>query len=76
MFRAIPPHIAINGILGMCNSIFNWYDADRSAKPKEIADYFVSSWHTASRSRIPDSPPYAGAARSDLPEYSGHRLPC
>jgi hypothetical protein len=42
MFRAIPPHIAINGILGMCNSIFNWYDADRSAKPKEIADYFVS----------------------------------
>jgi len=42
VFRDIPPHIAVNGILGMCNSLFVWYDEQRSSKADDIANHFVS----------------------------------
>jgi TetR/AcrR family transcriptional regulator, cholesterol catabolism regulator len=42
VFRDIPPHIAVNGILGMCNSVFVWYDELRTANLDQVADYFVS----------------------------------
>jgi AcrR family transcriptional regulator len=42
VFRDIPPHIAVNGILGMCNSVFVWYDELRSTKAEEVAAHFVS----------------------------------
>ena len=41
-FRPIPPHIAVNGILGMCNSVFVWYDELRAIKPEQVAGYFLS----------------------------------
>jgi AcrR family transcriptional regulator len=40
-FRDIPPHIAINAILGMCNSVFAWYDEVRAAKHEEIIGHLL-----------------------------------
>jgi AcrR family transcriptional regulator len=42
VFRDIPPHIAVNGILGMCNSVFAWYDELQSANPPNVVEYFLS----------------------------------
>ena len=41
-FRPIPPHIAVNGILGMCNSVFVWYDELRAINQEQVAAYFLS----------------------------------
>jgi AcrR family transcriptional regulator len=40
-FRDIPPHIAVNAILGMCNSVFAWYDELRTANLEEIVAHFL-----------------------------------
>jgi AcrR family transcriptional regulator len=41
VFRDIPPHIAVNAILGMCNSVFAWYDELRTANLEEIVGHFL-----------------------------------
>jgi AcrR family transcriptional regulator len=41
-FHDIPPHIAANAILGMCNSVFAWYDELRSSNLEEIVGHFLS----------------------------------
>ncbi len=42
VFRNIPAHIAVNGILGMCNSVFAWYDELQSLNAEEVSNHFVS----------------------------------
>jgi AcrR family transcriptional regulator len=42
VFRDIPPHIAANAILGMCNSVFAWYDELRSSNLEQIVGHFVA----------------------------------
>jgi len=35
------PWIIVNGILGMCNWLYRWYDPDHEADPERIKDIFV-----------------------------------
>ena len=42
VFRDIPAHIAVNAILGMCNSVFAWYQELRTANLEEIAGHFLN----------------------------------
>jgi len=35
------PWIVVNGILGMCNWLYRWYDADQEADSARIKDIFV-----------------------------------
>lgn len=42
VFRNIPTHVAIGGILGMCNSLHVWYNEKGSLSAEQIADYFVT----------------------------------
>jgi TetR/AcrR family transcriptional regulator, cholesterol catabolism regulator len=35
------PWIIVNGILGMCNWLYRWYDADQIKDPEHIKDIFV-----------------------------------
>lgn len=39
-FRAMPPHVAIGGMLGMCNWLYVWYDVKGPLSPEQIADHF------------------------------------
>jgi AcrR family transcriptional regulator len=39
-FRDLPPHIAVNAILGMCNSVFAWYDELRTSNIEEVIEHF------------------------------------
>jgi AcrR family transcriptional regulator len=41
VFRDVPPHVAVGGILGMCNSLHVWYNEKGSLSAEQIADYFV-----------------------------------
>ncbi len=40
VFKNIPAHIAVTGILGMCNWIHVWYDARGSISAEEIARHY------------------------------------
>jgi len=40
VFKDIPAHIAVTGILGMCNWIHIWYDEKGSVSANQIADYY------------------------------------
>lgn len=40
MFVDIPPHIAVSGILGMCNWLHVWFSEKGKATPDEIAHYY------------------------------------
>jgi TetR/AcrR family transcriptional regulator, cholesterol catabolism regulator len=42
LFRKVPAHVAIGGILGMCNSLHVWYKEEGSLSAEQIADHFVS----------------------------------
>jgi AcrR family transcriptional regulator len=42
VFRDIPVHIAVGGMLGMCNWLYSWYNAKGPLTADEIADYFVT----------------------------------
>ena len=42
LFRDVPAHIAVSGILGMCNSLYVWFNDKGPVKPEEIADYYAS----------------------------------
>ena len=35
------PVIIVNGILGMCNWLYRWYDPDQVADPEKIKSIFV-----------------------------------
>ena len=35
------PWIIVNGILGMCNWLYRWYDPDHASDPEEIKSLFV-----------------------------------
>ena len=35
------PWIIVNGILGMCNWLYRWYDADETSDPNQIKNVFV-----------------------------------
>ena len=39
-FKDIPAHIAVTGILGMCNWIHVWYDEKGSMSAAQIAEYY------------------------------------
>lgn len=42
VFRNVPTHVVIGGILGMCNSLHVWYNEKGSLSAEQIADYFVT----------------------------------
>ncbi len=57
VFRGIPPHIAVNAILGMCNSVFAWYDELRTANLEEIVEHFLTLLaHGYQSSEMPATP--------------------
>jgi len=35
------PWIVVNGILGMCNWLYRWYDTDYASSPEQIKEIFV-----------------------------------
>jgi AcrR family transcriptional regulator len=39
VFKRIPLHIAISGLLGMCNWLYVWYKAEGTYSAEQIADY-------------------------------------
>lgn len=41
VFRDMPPHVAVGGMLGMCNWLYVWYDDKGPLSPEQIADHFV-----------------------------------
>ncbi len=41
IFIDIPPHIAVNALLGACNSIYTWYNPEGKLSATEIADHFA-----------------------------------
>jgi len=41
VFRDIPPHVAIGGMLGMSNWLYAWYDDKGSLSPEDIAEHFT-----------------------------------
>ncbi len=42
VFADIPPHIAVSGILGMCNWLHVWFNEKGPNSPEEIASYYAS----------------------------------
>lgn len=42
VFRDMPPHVAVGGMLGMCNWLYVWYDDKGPLSPEQIADHFVA----------------------------------
>jgi len=39
VFRRMPKHIAVSGLLGMCNWLYVWYKEQGAFSAEEIADY-------------------------------------
>jgi AcrR family transcriptional regulator len=42
VFRDIPPHVAIGGMLGMSNWLYAWYDDKGPLSAEQIADHFTT----------------------------------
>ncbi|HUF45582.1 MAG TPA: TetR/AcrR family transcriptional regulator, partial [Aestuariivirgaceae bacterium] len=42
VFADIPPHIAVSGILGMCNWLYLWFNDKGPVTPDEIAMHYVT----------------------------------
>lgn len=42
VFRDIPPHVAIGGMLGMSNWLYAWYDAKGPLSAEQIAEHFTT----------------------------------
>lgn len=56
VFRDIPPNIAVAGFLGMCNSLYRWYNEEGPIPASEIAEYYVdilTSGYTATNTAKP-----------------------
>ncbi len=41
LFREIPPHVAVSGILGMCNWLYAWFNPKGALKAEQIADHYT-----------------------------------
>ncbi len=42
VFRDIPPHVAVGGMLGMSNWLYAWYDEKGPLSPEQIAEHFTT----------------------------------
>jgi AcrR family transcriptional regulator len=42
VFVDIPPHIAVNALMGACNSIYTWYKPEGSLSATDIAEHFAN----------------------------------
>ncbi len=42
VFADIPPHIAVSGILGMCNWLYVWFNEKGPATPEQIANHYAT----------------------------------
>ena len=42
VFRQMPAHIAVSGILGMCNWLYVWYKEEGAFSAVQIADHYAS----------------------------------
>lgn len=42
VFRDIPSHIAVAGILGTCNWLYTWYNPNGPVSAEEIADHYAT----------------------------------
>lgn len=42
VFRRVPKHIAVSGLLGMCNWLYVWYKEQGAYSAEEIAEHCVS----------------------------------
>ncbi len=62
VFRNVPTHVAIGGILGMCNSLHVWYNEKGSLSAEQIADYFVTL--LSGGYRLENRPAHGAAASS------------
>ncbi len=59
-FRDIPAHVAVGGILGMCNWLHVWYNEDGPLSAEQIADHFVKLLGVGYSNN--DHPPSVGRA--------------
>lgn len=65
IFLDIPPHLAVAGLLGACNSIYTWYNPDGPLSAEEIAGHYanlLANGFRVSASAVQLSPPAAAAA--------------
>jgi TetR/AcrR family transcriptional regulator, cholesterol catabolism regulator len=42
IFVDIPPHIAVNALMGACNSLYTWYNPAGALSVSEIADHYAN----------------------------------
>jgi AcrR family transcriptional regulator len=63
-FRDLPPHIAVNAILGMCNSVFAWYDELRTSNIDEVVGHFLRLLANGYERAVPAEPAAAEPALS------------
>lgn len=42
IFRKMPPHIAVSGVLGMCNWLYVWYNEKGALSAEEIAELYAT----------------------------------
>ena len=42
VFRSMPLHVAVGGMLGMSNWLYSWYDPNGPLTPEQIADHFTT----------------------------------
>ena len=42
IFRDVPPHVAVSGILGMCNSLYAWYNPMGALTAEDIANHYAT----------------------------------
>ena len=42
LFRDMPVHVAVGGMLGMSNWLYNWFDASGPLTAEQIADHFTT----------------------------------
>lgn len=64
VFRDLPVHIVIGGMLGMCNWLYSWYSSKGPFSATEIADHFATLLWKGYRTddNLPASPPAAGVS--------------
>jgi AcrR family transcriptional regulator len=54
LFRDIPRHVAVSGILGMCNWLYSWFREKGTLAPEQIADQFTTLLSDGYRLRSDD----------------------
>lgn len=52
VFVDIPPTIAVNALMGACNSLYTWYHPEGALSAKEIAEYYVNLLTNGYRVRV------------------------